>query len=316
MSKLFKKKTQNTPPPEIQAYLTRISKAEKSNEEITARIEEITNKIQQLQTENQKLKERKKSHANTKQNSEQMQREIEECKEYLSKSEHESKKALTEISAIANQFSPLEEQRLELLHYQDKILGLRDDINDVDQQFRESRKKTQSVLDNLLVLDRQKKQFEGYEWLEQKKSMLSSIEEFNKIITTTDSETSQIKKQLYDMNRQKDTIIILFEKWRGKVDNVDVPPESIDELMAQLNSKTKDPPKDIENLKLKLQDAIRENDELQMQIDKEKRANGKRFKGIQQLLVEIKKQEQEIRERAQLEEKRLMQRIIAAKDQH
>ena len=188
-------------------------------------------------------------------------------------------------------------------------------INSTNQKLREQSQEIETLSSNLLELNKKITSLDGFEWISQKKELENDIENSTLAIQEKKDEIFQLQQQIDELQQKQSFLKPIVTKWKGKALSESIPIESIDELIRKIVNKLKKPPTETKDLQIQLQGIIRENERKREQIFKERKKNAKRVRDIQQALIQVKKQNLEEHDKANIEEQKLVQRILALKEE-
>ena len=309
---LHTNKNYDSLPPNSKASVTlsRIQNLEKNNSDLKSKIVDIELKIQKLNRDSEKSDSVDKKDESTNGLKKQIS-VLSNSIDQLRKQDNEYKE---KFKILDDKIKGMNDEYQELLVNNTKYLDLKQKVTSTEQKLKEQKMQIQAIIDNLVVLNKKIISMDAIEWVEQKKNIEQDIEDSNVTVQKKKEEIQYIKQQIADLQSKQDFLKPIVDKWKGKVFSDIMPIESVDELMRKLGNKMKQPPPDTRDLQIHLQEIIKENERKREQILKERKENAKRIRKIQQVLVEVKKQNRETHEKANIEEQRLIQRILALQE--
>ncbi|EAY13772.1 hypothetical protein TVAG_467870 [Trichomonas vaginalis G3] len=286
---------------------------EQLNQNLSQKIETVERQILLLQKETQRIEKSKKSQIEELQNPDelikQLNSQINAEKKVIEQNEQKQKEIKQQMLSLDKDLSSLSQKRDQL--YQDFIVldKAKKDIKEAEQKLQSQKNEQELILEKLMVLKNDLHILEG---LEQK----TEAESINKEVQQLKSEQEQFQREITNINSEIEKIqnnnqvfIDIYNKWKNKLSNIPKPDDSLEILVNQYKtqSKSRDYAKK-HNLE-HLQEIIVNNQNLQQTIFKEKKANMKRMKQIQQVKIEMKAQTSKMHEKLLKEEQKTINQI-------
>lgn len=300
-------------PVKSRAWITnsQIQDLERKNTEYSSKIVEFELKIQNLNKKNAQI-EQKKAQSN---DASILKDEINELTTSIDKLKKKSQANIEKVSQLDSKISSLCQEYLKLSESKNKNSETKSALSITDQKLREQSQEIETLSSNLLELNKKISSLDGFEWITQKKELENDIESSTIAIQEKKDEIFQIKQEIDELQQKQVFLKPIVSKWKGKALPDSTPIENIDELMRKLSNKLKQPPPETKDLQSQLQEIVKENERKREQIFKERKKNAKRVRDIQQALVQVKKQNREEHDKAAIEEQKLIQRILALKEE-
>lgn len=237
--------------------------------------------------------------------------EIDQKRAQLDEIQREITANTRQIEKVKSEITAKQQEFTSLIMTRTKHGELRQTLASAEAQLRDRRKRMQDILNNLLTINSKRESLDGYEWMEQKPEVQAGINQLKKQIAAARKESEQLRQRLTDAKSQREGLIPIYEKWRGRVvPNLETANLTIDSLVKELEKQSGKRQGDYE----RLQKEIEANEELRELIQKERRENMSKVRKMQKTVAEMEKQTTEMYEMAALEEQRMIQRIIAARD--
>lgn len=313
---LIPKKTRDSLPINSQATITasQIQELEKKNANYQSQIAGLELSIQRLRQQNQQLEKQNKepqSQGNYLEYINSLKAEVNQLTISINQIKQQNQIVNEQTQNLETQLAPLTQEYSELNEEKNSCIGLKAAISKADFELNKQAQEIQTLSLNLLELNDKLESLDGFKWVDQKKEIEKDIESGNLHIKSQKDEILHIKQQISELQQKQEFLKPIVEKWKGKKLPETTPIENVDELTRKLANKLKQPPPDTTDLEQHLQEIVQENERKRDQIAKEKKENSKRIRKIQQVLVEIKKQNRETHEKANIDEQRLVQRILA-----
>ena len=239
--------------------------------------------------------------------------EIEKKRAQIEELQRESSANMKQLEKIKSDIAAKQQEYNSLMSTRTKHGELRQALANAEAQLRDRRKRMQSILDNLVTMKSKGESLDGYEWMEQKPEVQAGINQLKKQIASVRRESEQIKQRISDAKEQRASLAPIYEKWKGKVvPNLETANLTIESLVKELEKRGGG--KRHGELQERLQREIEENEELRELIQRERRENANKVRKMKKTVAEMEKQTTETYEMAALEEQRMIQRIIAARD--
>ena len=239
--------------------------------------------------------------------------EIEKKRAQIEELQRESSANMKQLEKIKSDIAAKQQEYNSLMSTRTKHGELRQTLANAEAQLRDRRKRMQSILDNLVTMKSKGESLDGYEWMEQKPEVQAGINQLKKQIASVRRESEQIKQRISDAKEQRASLAPIYEKWKGKVvPNLETANLTIESLVKELEKRGGG--KRHGELQERLQREIEENEELRELIQRERRENANKVRKMKKTVAEMEKQTTETYEMAALEEQRMIQRIIAARD--
>lgn len=239
--------------------------------------------------------------------------EIEKKRAQIEELQRESNANMKQLDKIKSDIAAKQQEYNSLMSTRTKHGELRQTLANAEAQLRDRRKRMQSIIDNLVTMKSKGESLDGYEWMEQKPEVQAGINQLKKQIASVRRESEQIKQRISDAKEQRASLAPIYEKWKGKVvPNLETANLTIESLVKELEKRGGG--KRHGELQERLQREIEENEELRELIQRERRENANKVRKMKKTVAEMEKQTTETYEMAALEEQRMIQRIIAARD--
>lgn len=296
-----------------QKRYSRNQELEQINQNLSQKIENVERQIIQLQKETKRLERNKKNEIEELQNPDelikQLTNQINAEQKIFDQNQRQQKELQQQISNLDKDLASLTQKRDSLFQNYSSLDKAKKDIKEVEMQIQDQKNEQELILEKLLVLKNDMHILEGLERKTEAESINKEVQQLKSEQEQVNREIEKLNSEIEKINEENQTFINIYGKWNKKLFSIPKPEESLEQLVNQYKnqSKTKDISKRF-NLQ-QLEEVIENNQLLQQQIAKEKKANIKRLKQIQQVKAEMKVQTSKVRDKIAKEEQRAVKQI-------
>jgi chromosome segregation ATPase len=178
-----------------------------------------------------------------------------------------------------------------------------------ESHLREQRNQMKFIIQSLLELETKESSLVGYEWLDKRTTIQQEISELQAEIRETRESRKSLQVKLKNLQQIRQNAYAIYDKWEGRAFSACLrSSDTLEELLEALGKGERNDA--VLSIQMKLKKEIEGNEAVRSEIVRERKNHSKLMKGVQRVMGEMKRQTNEVYERAAIEEQRLIQKII------